>query len=85
MLAAFGERDAERARGSDGIVEEQLVEIAHAIEQQRYPGLFALISIYCSIIGVMVAGWAAVTASGAGWAWGIRSQNSLRGRWSAAR
>ena len=35
VLAALGERDAERARRVDGILEEQLVEIAHAIEQQR--------------------------------------------------
>ena len=34
MLAALGQRDAERARGDLGVVEEQLVEIAHAVEQQ---------------------------------------------------
>ena len=34
MLAALGERDAERARGEGRIVEEQLVEVAHAIEQE---------------------------------------------------
>ena len=34
MLAALGERDAERARGDLGVLEEQLVEIAHAVEQE---------------------------------------------------
>ena len=34
MLAALGERDIERRRGLHRIVEEQLVEIAHAVEQQ---------------------------------------------------
>ena len=34
MLAALGQRDAERARGDLGIGEEHLVEIVHAIEEQ---------------------------------------------------
>ena len=34
MLAALGEHDAERARGDFGVVEEQLVEIAHPVEQE---------------------------------------------------
>ena len=34
MLAALGERDAQRAARHFGIVEEQLVEIAHPVEQQ---------------------------------------------------
>ncbi len=34
MLAALGERDAERARGDFGVLEEQFVEIAHAVEQE---------------------------------------------------
>ena len=34
MLAALGEHDAERARGDLGILEEQLVEVAHPVEQQ---------------------------------------------------
>ncbi len=34
MLAALGERDAERARGDGRVVEEQLVEIPHAVEQE---------------------------------------------------
>ena len=34
MLAAFGEHDAERARGDLGILEEQFVEIAHPVEQE---------------------------------------------------
>ena len=34
MPAALGERDAEGPRCRFGIVEEQLVEIAHAVEQQ---------------------------------------------------
>jgi hypothetical protein len=35
MLAAFGERDAEGAAGDFRVFEEQLVEVAHAVEQQR--------------------------------------------------
>ncbi len=35
MLAALGERDAECRRGFHCIIEEQLVKIAHAIEEQR--------------------------------------------------
>ena len=35
MLAALGQHDAERPAGLLGVVEEQLVEIAHAVEQQR--------------------------------------------------
>ena len=34
MLAALGERDAERAGGDRSVLEEQLVEIAHAVEQE---------------------------------------------------
>ena len=34
MLAALGERDIERRRGLDGIVEEQLVEVTHPVEDQ---------------------------------------------------
>ncbi len=34
MLAALGEHDAERARGDLGVLEEQLVEVAHPVEQQ---------------------------------------------------
>ncbi len=34
MLAALGQGDAERARGDFGVLEEQLVEIAHAVEQE---------------------------------------------------
>ena len=34
MLAALGQRDAKRTRGDLGVLEEQLVEIAHAIEQE---------------------------------------------------
>ena len=34
MLAALGQRDVERRRGLRRILEEQLVEIAHAVEQQ---------------------------------------------------
>ena len=34
VLAALGQRDVERRRRLDRVVEEQLVEIAHAIEQQ---------------------------------------------------
>jgi hypothetical protein len=45
VLTALRQRDPKRTRGIDGVFEEQLVE----------PGLFALISIYCSIIGVAEA------------------------------
>jgi hypothetical protein len=40
-LAALRERDVEQARGLLGVTEEQLVEIAHAVENQRVriPGL----------------------------------------------
>src|SRR5581483_9221036 len=34
MLAALGQRDAKRARGDFRVLEEQLVEIAHAVEQE---------------------------------------------------
>ena len=34
MLATLGERDAESARGDFRVLEEQLVEIAHAVEQE---------------------------------------------------
>jgi hypothetical protein len=34
MLAALGQHNAQRRRGDLGVLEEQLVEIAHAIEQQ---------------------------------------------------
>ena len=34
VLAALGERDAKRAAGDGGVLEEQLVEIAHAVEQE---------------------------------------------------
>jgi hypothetical protein len=33
-LAARGERDVEQARGLLGVVEEELVEVAHAVEEQ---------------------------------------------------
>ncbi len=40
-LAALRERDVEQARGLFGVLPEQLVKIAHAIEQERFwvPGL----------------------------------------------
>ena len=41
MLAAFGQHDAERARGDFGVLEEQFVEIAHPVEQQQ-PGMGGL-------------------------------------------
>jgi len=34
MLAALGQRDVQRSRRGDGVIEEQLVEVAHAVEQQ---------------------------------------------------
>jgi hypothetical protein len=37
-LAARGQRDVEQARGLLGVLEEQLVEIAHAVEQQQVSG-----------------------------------------------
>ena len=41
MLAALGQHDAERVGGDFGVLEEQLVEIAHPVEQQR-PGMGGL-------------------------------------------
>jgi len=35
MLAALGQRDAERARGGLSVLEEQFVEVAHPVEQQE--------------------------------------------------
>ena len=35
MLAALGERDRQGAGRLDGVIEEQLVEIAHPVEQQE--------------------------------------------------
>ena len=34
MFAAFGQGDAERARGLLRVIEEQLVKVTHAVEQQ---------------------------------------------------
>ena len=43
MLAALRQRDVERARGRDGIVEEEFVEIAHPVEEERIrPGALDL-------------------------------------------
>ncbi len=39
-LLARGEGDLELARGGDGVIEEELVKIAHAEEQQRGGMLF---------------------------------------------
>ena len=39
MLAPAGQRDVEDLRGRPGIVEEQLEEIAHPVEQQAIPRL----------------------------------------------
>ena len=41
MLAALGQHDAERLGGDFGVLEEQLVEIAHPVEQQQ-PGMGGL-------------------------------------------
>ncbi len=35
MLAALGQRDVEAGGGLPGVVEEQLVEITHAVKQER--------------------------------------------------
>ena len=35
VFAAFGQRDVQRLGRGDGIVEEQFVEVAHPVEQQR--------------------------------------------------
>ncbi len=51
VLAALGERDAERARGDLGVTKEHLVEVAHPVDS-RQSGLAALISMYCAIMGV---------------------------------
>ena len=39
VRAALGQRDVERRRGRLGVVEEQLEEVAHPVEQQRVAGL----------------------------------------------
>ena len=39
ILAAFGQRDVEARRGDLRIVEEQLEEIAHAVEEQSIASL----------------------------------------------
>ena len=52
MLAALGQRDAEVARGDLRILKEQLVEIAHAVEQQA-TRIGRLISRNCAITGVV--------------------------------
>jgi hypothetical protein len=41
MLAALGQHDAERAGGDLGILEEQLVKVAHPVKQQQ-PGIGGL-------------------------------------------
>jgi hypothetical protein len=41
VLAALGQHDAERPGGDLGVLEEQLVEIAHPVEQQQ-PGMRGL-------------------------------------------
>jgi hypothetical protein len=46
MLAALGQRDAQRLAGENRIVEEQLVEIAHPVEQQRVRMIARFISRY---------------------------------------
>ena len=51
VLAALGEHNAEGARRDFGIFEEELIEIAHPVEQQAIR-MGGLISIYCSITGV---------------------------------
>ena len=60
MLPALGKLNAERARRLHGVVEEQLEEIAHAVEEQEIRVL-AFTSRYCAIIGVTFA-----TAAGSG-------------------
>ena len=40
MLAALGQRDVQRFGGFHRVLEEQLVEVAHPVEQQCLPGLF---------------------------------------------
>ena len=61
VLAPFGEGDVERRGGLDRVIEEQLVEIAHAEEQQG-PGFSCLIDQYCAIIGVAALAGATLSA-----------------------
>ena len=51
MLASLGEHDPERPARDLRVLEEELVEIAHPVEEEQ-SGLAALISTYCAIIGV---------------------------------
>jgi hypothetical protein len=50
MPAALGQRDVERLCGGNGILEEQLVEVAHPEEQQA-AGFARLISWYWTMTG----------------------------------
>ena len=56
MAAALGQRDVQRRRGRDRVLEEQLVEIAHAEEQQRIRDACAFSAWYWAIIGLARAG-----------------------------
>jgi len=58
-FAPCGQRDVQQAGGFLRVVEEQLVEIAHAVEQQESPDAAALSARYCSIIGETRAGGSA--------------------------
>ena len=50
VLAALGQRDVQRGGGGFGVGEEQLVEVAHAEEQQRV-GMFRLGANHCAMAG----------------------------------
>ena len=81
MLSALGQRDAERARGGHGVVEEQLVEIAHAVEEQAIrvgrPDLDILLHHRRDAGGRLVAGRAGGCS---GSRWFIRRRLAEHGR-----
>jgi hypothetical protein len=59
MLAALGQHDAERTACDLGVFEEQLVEIAHPVEQQaiRIGGLDLDVLLHQGRDAVVVPGW----------------------------
>ena len=90
MLAALGQHDAERARSDLGVTEEQLVEIAHPVEQEaiRIGGLDLDILLHhrrdaADVVGCFGSGapglrqrFGIVNLDGAG---GVHGANASRG------
>ena len=80
IFSAFGEHDAERARGDLGVFEEHLVEIAHPVEQQvvRMGGLDLDVLRHRRRDAPVVAG-VAVCGVGFGQADGLRERHGRGG------